>query len=111
MQLGSNFLPPPYNAPVRGVGALMQYGPTGYQLLKEGQPVSNVVKEEGYAYVPAVTPDGDISISIVPAEVIGPFEHVIEPSKDSKFTDVTVPDPFKSIYVKFPEPSEPKPCP
>ena len=41
--MGSNFLPPPYNAPIRGVGALMQYGPTGYQLLKEGHPVSTVV--------------------------------------------------------------------
>lgn len=42
LQIGSNFMPPPYNVPVRGVGTLMQYGPTAYQLLREGKPVSTV---------------------------------------------------------------------
>lgn len=43
LQLGSSFMPPPYNAPVRGVGALLQYGPTAYQVLGEGNPASNVI--------------------------------------------------------------------
>jgi hypothetical protein len=43
LQLGSNFMPPPYSAPVRGVGALLQYGPTGYQLLEEANPTSTII--------------------------------------------------------------------
>jgi len=43
LQLGSNFLPPPYSGATRGVGALLQYGPTIYQVTQEGKPVSNIV--------------------------------------------------------------------
>ena len=43
LQLGSTFAPPPYNAVLRGSGALMQYGPTAYQLLREANPTSTVV--------------------------------------------------------------------